>query len=161
MFYQKYPPPQEYKSLIECFYIWEGYPTTTLEIESPPSGLCSIVFNYKKEYEVSTSVYEKQKVPKRFVCGQAIKNYTLHISGEIGMAGIVLRPAGLYQFTGTPLYAFTGKRIKLSEVLNKTPAIVDGQLMQAVKHQDKITFLEKFLASVKPNEIYLYESKKF
>lgn len=42
--------PKNIKSLIEYYFIWEGYPRTSLEIESPPNSMYSIVFNDKKDY---------------------------------------------------------------------------------------------------------------
>lgn len=100
MYYKKHSPPTHLSKYIECIFIWEGYSQTVAEIETPPSAFSSIVFNYKEPYKISNSKNTLQSVPKVFIAGQAIRNYTLHVEGEIGMIGIVFKPAGLYNFIG-------------------------------------------------------------
>lgn len=144
MFYKKYKPAKALKPFVECYYVWEGYPTTDINIESPPPGLCSIVFNFKKPYQLSNAKYEKKPVPKFFISGQALKNYTLHISGEIGAIGIVLRPPALYHFTNIPTYSFTDERIPFDQIFTND----HDQLLRALNHRgthDKVAEMKKYM----------------
>ena len=143
MFYKKYLPQESLRNYVECFYIWEGCPQQPILIESPPSALCAIVFNYKEPYRVTNLKYKSQKVPVNFVCGQEISNYTLHIHGEIGLIGIVMRPTTLYQILGLSMYAFTNERIALEEVLDVHSLI---QFVVRTRGQgEKISALEAFV----------------
>ena len=52
MQYQKFQPLEILSPFVECYFTWDGLHTAAQElvIESPPSGFCSIVFNYGDPY---------------------------------------------------------------------------------------------------------------
>ncbi len=97
MFYRKYIPCAALQPFVECYFVWdsEGVLESCITIESPPSGFCSIVFNYGDPYYLHNKKYKKLKVPLCFISGQSIYSYQLLLHGTVGMAGIVFKPAAL------------------------------------------------------------------
>ncbi len=145
MFYKKYRPAKELEDYVECYFVWEGNPEKTLDIESPPNALCSLVFNYAEEYRISNLKYRNQTVPICFVSGQALGNYTLHLKGRIGVVGIAFRPAALYHFYGVPMYELTDERICFSEICSESCQELHRSIGMAMDNQEKVQLLEKYL----------------
>lgn len=154
MFYKKYTPAKALSQLVECYYVWEGYPSSTMNIESPPPALCSMVFNYKKPYQLSNSKYKQTSVPKFFISGQSLKNYTLHISGEIGVVGVVLRPPGLYHFLNIPMFSFTDERVAFDQIFPNQHNQFVQELQQASSHEEKVSGMKNFIHHLQANHAY-------
>ena len=121
MQYKKFPPSPILSPFVECYFIWnsEGLLESPMVIESPPSGFCSIVFNYGAPYFLQNKKYERLAVPMQFISGQSIYSYKLFLEGEIGIAGIVFKPAALATLYGLPIYEYTEERIDLYQVFNR------------------------------------------
>lgn len=144
MRYKKFTPHKSLCDFVECYFVWEGAAETPLEFESPPSSLCSLVFNYGASYKISNHKYKKSTVPKAFIGGQAIKNYTLHLHGDIGMAGAALKPSALFNFFNIPMFGFTGERIAFSEIEQQFAHILHRQVSEAKTAQERITKIEHY-----------------
>ena len=147
MQYRKFPPSPILSPFVECYFIWnsEGLLELPMVIESPPSGFCSIVFNYGAPYFLQNKKYERLAVPMQFISGQSIYSYKLFLEGEIGVAGIVFKPAALATLYGLPIYEYTEERINLYEVFNRN--VVDkyaGEIKRSVEEQ-KVKLLEEFV----------------
>lgn len=153
MRYRKFKPHHALAEFVECYFVWEGKAETPLDLESPPSSFCGLVFNYGAAYEISNHKYERTTVPTAFVGGQAIKNYTLHLKGTIGMVGAVLRPTALYHFYNIPMYGFTGERISFHEIDKKEGKTLQYRIDEAKDAQERIALIEDYfidlLASTK------------
>src|SRR5690242_15632083 len=121
MQYQKFQPLAVLSPFVECYFTWDGLHTAEQEliIESPPSGFCSIVFNYGDPYFLQNKKYERLPVPLQFISGQSIYSYKLFLSGTIGTAGIVFKPAALATLFDLPMYDYTEERIDLYAVFKK------------------------------------------
>ena len=145
MFYQKYKPANRLSHLVQCYFIWEGYPSVPMDIESPPNGLCSMVYSYKKPYQLSNAKYTRYTVPGFFISGQALKNYILHINGEIGVIGVALKPGALHHITGIPMYGLTDERLDFTDVWPDDYAGLASQLSARNTHQSKVNEIEAFL----------------
>ncbi len=145
MRYKKIKPSDSIKSFVECFYIWESAVAQAMSFESPPPALCSIVYNYKSPYQISNSKYEKVQVPKFFICGQPVRNYTLHINGQIGIIGIVLRPATLYHCLKIPMYGLTDERIFFAQVFPNYYSQLKEQLTHLSSAEAMVDRLERFM----------------
>ncbi len=147
MFYRKYVPEPHLRQYVECFYVWECSKilTTQLPIESPPNGFASMVFNYGNPYRVISQKLNGSIAPKTFLTGQATKSYQLHLSGKIGMVGIVFRPAGLCSLFGLPMYEFSDERINLRDVLGKNIDELYDKIEEAASSHERIILLEQFL----------------
>jgi AraC-like DNA-binding protein len=115
-------------------------------VESPPSGFCSIVFNTGDLYFLQSKKYEKLPVPKAFIAGQSIYSYKLFLNGNISIAGIVFKPAGLATLFGLPVYEYTEERVDMNSVF--LPHIVHSlfeRLLNEEKPLQKAKVLEDFL----------------
>ncbi|MCA0228893.1 MAG: helix-turn-helix transcriptional regulator [Bacteroidetes bacterium] len=147
MFYRKFSPPAHLQSFVECFYIWEYSKTLSkaITIESPPTGFASIVFNYGTPYRVTSQKLNGGLVPKNFLTGQATKSYQLQLSGQIGMVGIVFRPAGLHTLFGMPMYEFSDERTNLRDVLGKCVDEYSDKIEDASSHGERLALLEQFV----------------
>ena len=133
---------------MECYFIWESAeePVHDLIVESPPSGFCSIVFNCGDSYYLQNKKYERLQVPKQFVSGQSIYSYKLFLNGNISVAGIVFKPAGLATLFNMPVYEYTEERIDLNLVFK--PAVVENiatQLKLLKEPKEKARLLDTFL----------------
>lgn len=148
MFYRKYEPSDKLRPFVECYFVWdsEGVMQETLEVESPPNGFCSIVFNYGDPYFLSNKKYGRLPVPMQFVSGQSIYSYRLSLSGHIGIAGIVFRPAALATMFGLPVHEYTEERVDLFSVFRKdiVEAVRSG-IMQAEGEEEKVKVLDQFM----------------
>jgi AraC-like DNA-binding protein len=148
MQYQKFRPQEILSPFVECYFIWES--KTPLEkeliVESPPSGFCSIVINYGDPYFVQNKKYERLAVPQQFVSGQSIYSYKLFLQGQIGIAGIVFKPAALATFWGLESFEFTEERIDLLKALpqNYVKKYIE-QIKQADTSIEKVKLMEEFL----------------
>lgn len=148
MVYRKYSPSTLLAPFVECYFLWdsEGVLPKPLVVESPPSGFCSIVFNYGDPYFLQNKKYNKLQVPKNFVSGQHIFSYKLFLEGTIGVAGIVLKPAALATIFRLPVYEYTEERVDLYKVFKK--AVIDKYaklIRDSTTEQDRVKALEEFL----------------
>jgi methylphosphotriester-DNA--protein-cysteine methyltransferase len=148
MQYQKFEPSPPLKDFVECYFVWQSVsgPVDDLIVESPPNGFCSIVFNFGDVYFLQNKKYERLQVPMEFVSGQNIYTYKLHLHGNIGIAGIVLKPTALATIFQLPVYDFTEERIDLYQVFKKS--IVDQYAHQIRSAEDvhtRVKHLEAFV----------------
>ena len=165
MQYQKFHPRKELEAFVECYFIWQSgnEPVKDLVVESPPSGFSAIVFNSGDPYFLQNKKYEKLPVPKEFVAGLSIYSYTLFLNGNISIAGIVFRPAGLASLFNLPIYQYTEERIDLRKVLK--PFVVDRYAKELETLPDALqkaklleNFVWKFYEANKPEPDYIDEA---
>ena len=145
MVYKKYGPDKILEEFVECYFLWEGDSPVPIDIESPPNGLCSLVFNYRDNYSVSNTKYVRQQVPNAFITGQALGNYTLHLFGQIGVVGIAFRPATIFHFFGIPMYGLTDERIGFEEIAPVPGKELYHYICKSDGPQEKIRILENYL----------------
>jgi AraC-like DNA-binding protein len=148
MVYRKYQPAEILHPFVECYFIWdsEGALEDTIVVESPPNGFCSIVFNYGDVYTITSNKYPRLEVPLQFISGQNIYSYSLHLNGNIGIAGIVFKPAALATIFNLPMFEFVEERIDLYKVFSKD--ILDQyikNIKSAPGEKEKATLLEQFV----------------
>jgi AraC-like DNA-binding protein len=148
MFYKKYRPAKVLEDFVECYFVWEGNPGKTINIESPPNALCSLVFNYQDKYRISNLKYRNRTVPICFVSGQALGNYTLHLNGKIGVVGVAFKPAAFYQFYGVPMYELTDERIRFSEICSESCQKLHDSIGAEMDNLKKIEILERYLLRI-------------
>jgi AraC-like DNA-binding protein len=151
MIYQKFHPCKQLEVLVECYYIWESgsEPVANLIIESPPNSFGAIVFNAGDPYILQNKKYNRLVVPSEFVAGLSIYSYKLFLNGNISIAGIVFKPAGLATLLGLPVYDLTEERVNLKTILN--PALVEAYaaaLKPAMEPNEKAKLLEKFVMDI-------------
>lgn len=151
MHYKKFKPNKALEDFVECYFVWEGIARKPLEFESPPSALCALVFNYADAYEISNYKYEKSVVPKSFVGGQALKNYSLHLYGRIGMVGAALRPTALFNFYNIPMYGFTGERIAFSKIEAEFANVINQKIENAESAQERVAIIENYFLERLPS----------
>lgn len=150
MLYQKFKPVASLAPFVECYFIWEGVAEKNLTVQSPPNCFCSIVINYADTYSASQHSTEIVAVPRAFVSGQFTSNYQLHLSGNIGMIGIVLRPSTLHNFFGIRMSELVNSRAPL----NFLPGVNADNIVLAVAEaglEDRIRIVEDFMLSFLPS----------
>lgn len=147
MLYQKYIPSHGLQPYVMCYYIWEsnGPLPEPLEVHSPPNGLGGIVFNFGEPIHALTEPGKYQWLPFSFVAGQFTKNYSLRISGKLGMIGIAFWPAGLSNLLGLPTTALKDLRIDLNLVLGQEATRLEQQILESKTNNLRIAVLETFL----------------
>lgn len=167
MRYKKFSPCSILSPFVECYFIWdsEGSLETPMVIESPPNGFCSIVFNYADPYYLQNKKYERLAVPMQFISGQSIYSYKLFLEGEIGVAGIVFKPAALATIFHLPIYEYTEERIDLYKVFKKNIVDKYASQIKASGEQQKVHLLEEFLLQQfhirKPEPDYIDQAANF
>ena len=162
MVYQKFYPADVLSALVECYFLWESNGPLEKEmlIESPPNSFCSIVINYGSPYFLQNIKYTRLEVPMQFVSGLSIYSYKLCMSHNIGLAGIVLKPAALATLFNLPAFEFTEERRDLFDVL-AYPHVFQyvDRIKQATGSTQRIKLLEEFLLHhcnlVKPQPDYI------
>jgi AraC-like DNA-binding protein len=165
MEYLKFHPCKKLEPFVECYYVWQSgnEPVKDLVIESPPNGFCAIVFNSGDPYFLQNKKYDSLPVPKEFVAGLSIYSYKLFLNGNISVAGIVFKPAGLATLFNLPVYEYTEERIDLRKVF--MPSVVEkyaAEIATATVGREKAKLLEdfvlKFYETNKPEPDYIDEA---
>jgi hypothetical protein len=126
MIYKKIAPSALLMPFVETFYVWEMSVSHNgiSKIESPPSGFCSMVFNYGDTYAVDNAKGIETTVPSSFLTGQATRKYLLSVTRNLGLVGIVFKPSALFLLLGIPMYEFNDQRINLTDILGYEAKIV-------------------------------------
>jgi AraC-like DNA-binding protein len=150
MRYQKFPPSEELKPFVECYFIWEGETKEPLDVQSPPNSFAAMVFNYGDQYEAYQNSTAKTAVPKAFVCGLFTSNYHLVLKGKIGMAGIVFRPSALHNFFGIRMSQLVNSRMPLELLLQARAQSLWINVNAALNDKERIKILEEFAHSHLP-----------
>lgn len=148
MQYLKFHPCKQLEPFVECYYVWYSgnEAVKDLVLESPPSGFCGIVFNSGDPYFLENKKYDRLLVPKEFVAGPSIYRFKLFLNGDISVAGIVFKPAGLASLFDLPVFEYTEERIDLKTVFK--PAIIEQYataLAALSEARDKARLLEDFV----------------
>ncbi|AUD01912.1 helix-turn-helix transcriptional regulator [Spirosoma pollinicola] len=154
MFYKKYQPSAHLTPYVACYYVWEhsvdpssGSASDSLQIESPPTGFGSFVFNLGTPYRVEASLRNPfQVVPEAFLTGQATRQYRLYLSGAIHMVGIVFQPAGISSLFGLPMVEFANERVALADALGNSVQFLTEQLAEAPDYPARVAILDQFLS---------------
>ena len=150
MRYQKFPPKSELIPFVECYFIWEGDASMSVKVQSPPNAFCSLVFNYGDPYVASQNNDPPMEVPKAFLSGQFTANYTLELNGQIGVAGIVLKPCTVHNIFNSRMSELVNARAPLSFF----PGLPVDILWTAVKNESsdegKIKIMEELMMSYLP-----------
>lgn len=149
MYYRKFLPPLHLHSYIECFYIWEtDFLNKPIVVESPPSGFCSMVFNYQQSYQVISAKYQSQFIstPQSFITGQATKSYQLQLQGQIGMVGVVFKPSAIASIFELPMYEFVDERHDLRAVLGKEIETIEAKIQDCASHTKRIEVLSNYFS---------------
>ncbi|MEZ0608545.1 DUF6597 domain-containing transcriptional factor [Fibrella sp. WM1] len=146
MHYQKHKPAPQLAPFVECYFVWEKQDrlVTPLRIESPPTGFASMVFVYGDPYQVRTG-NTITTIPVAFLTGQATRQYELQLAGQLGMVGIVFRPAGLSTLFGLPMYEFNDERVSLTDVLGTSITYLHEQIGDCRTTDGRIALLDQFL----------------
>jgi AraC-like DNA-binding protein len=146
MEYIKYLPSEPLKEFVECFYIWRSpSPGHPLWVDTPPTAYSAFVFNLKHTHAVLLEDGQIQDLPRSFISGQCIRNYSLKIDGPIDQVGIVFKPTGIYHLFGLTLFEFTNTRVDLHDVLKEDFSHIEDQLDTARSDAARIQLLEKLL----------------
>ena len=147
MFYKKIQPPSHLKPYVECFFIWECSLQQPLRVESPPNGFGSMVFNYGEPYRVqSLKMGSPTLVPQAFLTGQSTSNYALSLLGNLGMVGIVFRPAGLGTLFNLPIAELTNERLNLADILRGAEMReLTEKIAESTTFEERIALLIQFL----------------
>lgn len=148
MIYQKFYPTAALSDFVECYFVWEsGSPLDgELVIESPPNSFCSISINYGSPYFLQNKKYGRLAVPTQFIAGLSVYSYKLFLSGTIGIAGIVFKPAALATLFGLTAFELTEERVDLFSLLPQ-PYFKDfvSLVKQTRTPAEKAKLLEKML----------------
>ncbi len=148
MYYKKFAPSPQLLDYVVSYYIWESEHKleTPFTITSHANGCFAMVFNYGDPYQVSNSSNSKTTPPQHFLCGQSSKAYMLHLSGTIGMVGIIFHNAAFRSLFAIPNpLEIMDKRIDLTDILGKETAVIAEQLAQASFPMEKRLILDAFL----------------
>ncbi len=162
MIYQKFHPCKILEPFIECYFVWQSgdQPVIDLVVESPPNGFCSIVFNAGDLYFLQNKKYDKLEVPVAFVSGQSIYSYKLFLNGNISIAGIVFKPAGLATIYDLPIHEYTEERIDLKNLfphslVDKYSSTLATEQEPKQKAQVLEDFVMKQFEAAKPEPDYI------
>ena len=148
MFYRKYKPSDLLSTFVECYFVWdsEGPLAEPMVVESPPSSFCAIVFNYSDPYLLKNKKYDQLEVPAQFLSGRSVYSYKLFLQANIGMAGIVFKPAALATMFQLSMFEYTEERIDLYKIFRKE--IIDSYvawMKEAGTEEKRVRLLEDFI----------------
>lgn len=105
-----------------------------------------MVLNYGEAYRVINDKYCNQIVPSSFLAGQSTKRYQLQLNGNVGMIGVVFKPAAVNTIFGLPMYEFSDERIDLVNLFGAGIAFLHEQIQEADTAEHRVQILENFVA---------------
>lgn len=144
--YQKYHPSPLLKPYVECFFIWLWDVGENLrQIDSPPNGFSSLVINFGEKYSASDDMKGTRSVPSSFITGQFTSRYRLHLQGNIGMLGVVFRPAGMAAFFKVPMFELSGERLCFEDVFGRASRELSVRVGEELCFPQKVALLSTFL----------------
>lgn len=144
MHYQKFKPCEQLQPFVECYFSWKGLPEKELDVQSPPTGFCAIVFNCATPYQSYQNSTVRMAVPLAFACGPFTSNYHLVLKREIAMVGIVFKASALHNFFGLRMSTLVNNRMALEHILPETDLIL-GTLKRTATDDNKVKILEEIL----------------
>lgn len=146
MEYEKYFPESENeKSLVECYYRWQGDASPSLEVQSPPTGFAAIVIIASRPYVAWQSEDDKQMVPSAFACGLFTSNYRLSVTGPVDVTGVVLKPTALYNLFGLRMPTLVNNRIPLTMLPDSDASHLAERTNAEKTSSDRVSILRTFL----------------
>ncbi len=148
MFYKKYSPAPILQPYVVDYYIWESNGTLNkpFSITAHANGCFAMVFNYGSPYQLSNSSHNKQTLPLQFLSGQSTEAYTLHMNGQIGMAGIIFRGAAFKDLFCLPkLEELLNHRLDLEDSIGYEAMEMSEKLFEATSHLHRVHILDEFL----------------
>ncbi len=145
MHYQKFKPCEELQPFVECYFSWQGLVEKELDVQSPPSSFCAIVFNCTTPYGSYQNSTTRMVVPKAFACGPFTSNYHLVLKGEIAMTGIVFKASSLHNFFGLRMSGLVNNRMALEHILPDATDLILDTLKATATDEEKVKILEDFL----------------
>lgn len=151
MEYLKFTVAPQLQPFVECYYVWQSNESTAevVDVESPPSGFVSMVFNTGNSYTVSSRSYGLRAVPPSFVCGQLLFSYSLRLIPPFCMSGIVFKPAGLASLLHLPVEQYVEDRLDLQLIFPAdTVRQLQQQLLSSYSASEKARNLERFLVTL-------------
>ena len=147
--YQKHTPSKLLANFVHCYFVWRSKALThQLQIDSPPAAFPAIVFNFggsSKLLSGNDTPSEYVEVPRVFLSGQSIRNYTILIDPPIEQIGIVFRPTALHRLYGLNMYEFTNGRLQLEDVLPHQFKFLADELTTVASDDMRIGLIEKTL----------------
>lgn len=146
MQYIKHYPSNLLKDYVECYFIWRCLaPDQPLWVDTPPNAFTAFVFNLENSYSVKLEEHNIVPLPRSFISGQSIRNYSLKVDSQIDQIGIVFKPTGMYHLFDIPLYEFTNTRLDIHAVLNGDLKYLEEKLYPAQNDEVRIQLLESIL----------------
>ena len=151
--YRKYPPHALLRPYVTDYYLWESgdVPLPPFSLTSPANPRWAMIFNYGSPYRLHNDRHRGTTLPAQFFSGQSTGPYTLELSGQIAMAGIIFTSRGPRElFALPPLDQFLDDRADLTNLIGPAAAEVTEQLATARSPQQKIDILDRFLLARLP-----------
>ena len=145
MHYQKFPATPALRPFIECYFVWEGDASEAGEVQSPPNGYTSMVFNWGDPYRAFQVHTEARPVPMCFASGQFTSNYHLLMKGKIGIMGIVFKASAMYNFFNWKMAEMVNQRVALKLLLGNEAVDLYKAVISETTAGLRITVLENFL----------------
>jgi AraC-like DNA-binding protein len=147
MEYKKYfPDTEELKSLVECFYCWNGYTEKELDVQSPPNGFSALVVIFSDPYKTWFHKEDIHTVPKAFTCGLFTSNYHLLLKGNIDVTGVVLKPQALFNIFGIRMSTLVNNRIPLHLLPDALAASLPDMLEGKKTDAERVAVLRHFVS---------------
>ncbi len=146
MFYRKYKPPTILQPYVECYFKWQsGKLSKSLWVDSPPSAFSAIVFNLGGRHQVTLEEGRTEETGSAFISGQAIRNVSLQVEGEVDQLGIVFRPTGIHKLFGFPMHEVTHSRFDVGDVFGNLFCDLEEALHETVDEARQIALINGFL----------------
>lgn len=145
MQYLKFPPADQLKPYVECYYSWKGLAEKELDVQSPPNSFCAVIINCGDGYAAYQHLSPRTEVPKAFVCGLFTSNYHLVLRGNIDIVGIVLKPAAMYNFYGFKMTNLVNNRVPLKLVAGDLAEKLTQHIQSESDNQQRVKCLEEFM----------------
>jgi AraC-like DNA-binding protein len=154
MFFKRFDPAEELKSVIECYWIIEDDDTTPQQQKIIPDGFNEIIFHYRSPYRINLGGdWEDQSLS--LLAGQIRKHFFLENTGASGIIGIKVKPTALTHLFGLVMHRFTDRAVDLASVPALQPILIQEQLRDAAGHGERIVLLNDLFKKIVLEKKYI------
>lgn len=148
MVFTRLEPPEELRSIVECYWIVDGDDPTPVLQKIIPDGFPEIIFHFGDPYKIKLNDHWKIQC-RSLIAGQITKYFYLENTGVSNMLGIKLKPTALTRLFNVSMDSLNDQVIDLLQLGDGKLSGLDQLVRDTNRKNDQIDRINSYLAGVK------------
>jgi AraC-like DNA-binding protein len=148
MQFTRLEPPEELKSIVECYWIVDGDDPTRVQQKIIPDGFPEIIFHFGDPYRIKLNDHWELQ-SRSLIAGQITKYFYLENTGVSDMLGIKLKPTALTRLFNVSMDSLSDKVVDLLQLGDDTLSGLDRLVRESGTRNDQISRINRYLGEVR------------